>query len=211
MELLAEEPRYLLQLSKDLGLTMPAIQKHLDILHEAGFVTSYEEKSDLAAPPRRYYRLESSFYLSAGITSSFVSIDVRPLNSPTTTVPKEFEKIRDKVENLAQIKDDRVRLRKSDELLAETETLIRRLDELKLFLLNLKRETKETASETIREISETSLERRLLHTVLGSTHPLEPELLSASLEIREKTVEDILKELERRGIDLRKDQAKTRR
>ncbi len=203
LELLAEEPRYLLQLSKELGVTMPAIQKHLEVLKDGGLIVSFEEKSDLGAPARRYYRLKSSVYLTAGITSNFVKIETLPLAvEAPKDVPKEFTDLQREVEELREIKGYKEKLKKSDELLANIDDVIKRLDDLKVFLLKLRQEIKQIANESIKRLSETSLERRILHKVLGSPMPPNPELISAQLEIRERTVEDVLKELERKGITL---------
>ncbi len=66
IELLSEEPRYLFQLSKELGdvASQPAILKHLRELEEHGIVESYEVSSVGSRKPRKYYRLRNSFLIS---------------------------------------------------------------------------------------------------------------------------------------------------
>ncbi len=205
LELLAEEPRYLLQLSKELSVTMPAIKKHLEVLGNGGLIESFGEKSDLGAPFRRYYRLKSSIYLTAGIANNFVKIETLPLAvEAPKDIPKEFTDLQEEAKNLCEIKDHKERLKKADKILTEIDNIIKGLDELKVFLLNLRQEVKQIANETIRQLSETGLERRILHTVLDFHVPADADLISARLEIRERTVEDVLKELERKGITLSK-------
>ena len=205
LELLAEEPRYLLQLSRELGVTMPAIRKHLDVLEDGGLTVSFQQKSDLGAPPRRYYRLNRSLYLTAGITSDFVKIETFPLviEAPKD-VPKEFTDLQREVKNLREIKDHKERLKKLDGILANLDNVMKKLDNFKVLLLNLRQEIKQIANETIKQLSGSGVERRILHVILGSGSPPDPELISARLEIRERTVEDVLKELERKGVALAK-------
>lgn len=205
LELLAEEPRYLLQLSKELGVTMPAIKKHLEVLEDGSLVVSFEEKSDLGAPLRRYYRLKSSVYLTAGIANGFVTTNTLPITEKTLErIPRDLAMLREEVEQLREIKEHGERLKRADSLLAEVEDIARRLDDEKVFLLNLKQEIRRIASETIRQVSETGQERRILHMIIGSASPPEPEIISARLEIRERTVEEFLNELERKGIGIAK-------
>ena len=42
LQLLADEPRYFIQLSKDLGVSQQAVLKHLELLEKNGFVSSFE-------------------------------------------------------------------------------------------------------------------------------------------------------------------------
>ncbi|MHB1868308.1 MAG: ArsR/SmtB family transcription factor, partial [Nitrososphaerales archaeon] len=72
LQLLADEPRYFIQLSKDLGVSQQAVLKHLEILERNGFVSSFEGDSDFAAPKRKYYQLDRSCMLAIGITNDAV-------------------------------------------------------------------------------------------------------------------------------------------
>ncbi len=119
--------------------------------------------------------------------------------------------LRKEVEQLREIKGHGERLKRADSLLAVVDDIARRLDDEKVFLLNLKREIRRVAGETIRQVSETEQERRILHTIIGSAYPPDPEIISARLEIRERTVEEVLNELERRGVGIAKHVRKSSR
>ena len=67
LRFLADEPRYFIQLSKDLGVSQQAVLKHLEILEKFGFVTSFEKESEFAAPNRKYFELNRSCMLAIGI------------------------------------------------------------------------------------------------------------------------------------------------
>lgn len=56
LSLLSEEPHYILQLSRKLNVTQPAVLKHLDILTKTGLIESFERRSRRGAA-RKYYKI----------------------------------------------------------------------------------------------------------------------------------------------------------
>lgn len=52
---LSRDTNYPLQLSRELNVSQQAIMKHLKVLEDNSFVSSYEERSDRGGPPRRIY------------------------------------------------------------------------------------------------------------------------------------------------------------
>lgn len=56
LSLLSEEPHYILQLSRKLNVTQPAILKHFNILAKAGLIESFGRKSRRGAA-RKYYKI----------------------------------------------------------------------------------------------------------------------------------------------------------
>lgn len=200
LELLAEEPKYLLQLSKELNVSLPAIQKHLEVLEKKNLITSYQKESDLAAPPRKYYQLKSSLYLSIGITGHFMKIGFNPIEERVTKeLPDDAYKIKEEIEELKQKKDLGERLKESHRILAQIDEMIRKFDDIKLSLLSLRHELQQIASQVIMQIGSTILERRVLYNILGSK-TLDSDIISAKLEVRERTIEEVLKELDQKGV-----------
>ncbi|MCP8315734.1 MAG: ArsR family transcriptional regulator [archaeon] len=201
LELLAEEPKYLLQLSKELSVSLPAVQKHLEILEKNNLITSYQKESELAAPPRKYYQLKSSLYLSVGITGHFMKIGFTPIEERVTKeLPDDISKIREEIEELKQKQDLRERLKESHRILAQLDEIMRKFDDIKLSLLSLRQEVQQIASQIIKQIGSTILERRVLYTILGSKMPPNSDSISAKLEVRERTIEEVLKELDQKGV-----------
>lgn len=60
LEALTREPHYPLQLSKELGISQPAVVKHLDLLEKNGLITGHQEDSRLG-PKRTVYETSSEF------------------------------------------------------------------------------------------------------------------------------------------------------
>ena len=78
---LSSEPMYFNQLAKKVGIGQQAILRHMKTLENAGFVQVYDEKSDLGAPDRKFYRLNSSFILSVSSSKDEFTISCNSLDS----------------------------------------------------------------------------------------------------------------------------------
>jgi ArsR family transcriptional regulator len=68
---LAREPMYFNPLAKEIGVGQQAILRHMKALEDIELVASYAERSNLGAPDRKYYRLNSSFSLTISISQDF--------------------------------------------------------------------------------------------------------------------------------------------
>ncbi len=74
LTVLSEEPMYFNQLAKKIGIGQQAILRHLQALEEGGLIETYAEKSDLGAPDRKYYRLNTSFILTISLSGDDFTI-----------------------------------------------------------------------------------------------------------------------------------------
>jgi ArsR family transcriptional regulator len=71
---LSDEPMYFNQLAKELGIGQQSILRHMQALEYGGIVKTYGEKSDLGAPNRKYYCLNSVFSLNISMSQDSFSI-----------------------------------------------------------------------------------------------------------------------------------------
>jgi ArsR family transcriptional regulator len=69
LNLISHEPMYFNQLAKEIRTGQQAILRHVKILEDTGLIKSYAERSDLGAPDRKYYRVNSSFNLSISVSN----------------------------------------------------------------------------------------------------------------------------------------------
>jgi ArsR family transcriptional regulator len=74
LSVLAREPMYFNQLAREIDIGQQAILRHLDALEESGLIETYAERSDLGAPNRKYYRLNSSFVLTIALSEDDFTI-----------------------------------------------------------------------------------------------------------------------------------------
>ena len=74
LNLISHEPMYFNQLAKEIRTGQQAILRHVKILEDTGLIKSYAERSDLGAPNRKYYRVNSSFNLSISVSNDNFTI-----------------------------------------------------------------------------------------------------------------------------------------
>lgn len=79
LSVLAREPMYFNQLAREIDIGQQAILRHLDALETSGLIETYAEKSDLGAPNRKYYRLNSSFVLTVALSEDDFTISSRKI------------------------------------------------------------------------------------------------------------------------------------
>ncbi len=201
LRLLAQEPRYFIQLSRDLGVSQQAILKHLELLERAGFVSPYSAKSDLPAPKRKYYRLNRSIYMSIGITEDDVSIRLRDIATNQDDAKHSFrDTILPETTDESNGSDSEL-----SDFLGSSRDMLKRLDERvgelerhKVSLLKLRQTVMRRIHDAVRSNFDDPLERSILYSLLTSGDALDVASLSERLNVREREVERSLEEIGRR-------------
>src|SRR5487761_62651 len=185
LQLLADEPRYFIQLSKELGVSQQAVLKHLVILEKNGFISSYEEESDFPAPKRKYFQLSLSCVLEVGITRDavqFVFQDIPRLDREDQIEEKELKALS----------------RKVNTVLEEINGTLKETLETEILLLRFKQRLTRAAHKAIRESFDEELHRHILYSTIGEQKQPNIDQLSSMLDIREKEIGEALKLLKKR-------------
>ena len=134
---LSSEPMYFNQLSKKIGIGQQAILRHMKTLEDAGFVHAYDEKSDLGAPDRKFYCLDSSFFLSILSTKDEFVIKYDTLESKKN---KDATKLQNKMSTIGESGNvlDFIyeNLTNTDQEILEIETKLQHLREIRQVLLH---------------------------------------------------------------------------
>ena len=108
LNLISHEPMYFNQLAKEIRTGQQAILRHVKILEDSGLIESYSEKSNLGAPDRKYYRVNSSFNLSISVSNDNFTIrneDIKELRyKEADTLYKKF----DELHSITFIQNDRL-------------------------------------------------------------------------------------------------------
>lgn len=198
LQLLADEPRYFIQLSKDLGVSQQAVLKHLEILERNGFVSTYEGESDYAAPKRKYYQLNRSCMLAVGITKDavqFVFHDIPQESVRAKPSQTEFKSLQRHLLDLERENDSSRILEISDTLLREINSKLTEIASTEIALLGLKQRITKTAHEAIRNAFDEELQRQILYSTIGEEERPDIDELSERLDAREREISDALKAL----------------
>jgi len=95
LELLAKEPKYLLQLSRELNVSQQAILKHINVLMRAGLIRAYEVKMGSLGPSRKYYELVRPISLSINLFRGYSEIEAHEV---TDEVPDHLRRVLELVE-----------------------------------------------------------------------------------------------------------------
>jgi predicted transcriptional regulator len=201
LQLLADEPRYFIQLSKDLGVSQQAVLKHLDMLERHGFISSYESESEFAAPKRKYFQLDKSCMLAIGITRDaveFVFRDIPLQEFESAGEDRELRTVAKEVSQIEKESDIARKLNSSDKLLKEINERLTQLTKTEIALLRLKQQVTKTAHDAIRESFSEELQRQILYETLGEVKQLNVDQLSAILDTREKEISSALRILKQR-------------
>src|ERR671922_2754389 len=159
---LAREPMYFNQLANEIGVGQQAILRHMKALEDIGLVASYAEKSNLGAPDRKYYRLNSSFSMNISISQDSFSIENHKIEQYRY---KESDKFYKEYDLLAQV-DDVQTLKQLQANLSNIEkeisTLDSRLNDLRALKQLIVRRLHRIAKDNFEE----EFERKIVHTII---------------------------------------------
>ena len=203
LESLTNEPKYFIQLSKEIGVSQQAVLKHLFLLENFGLIESFKAKSNLAAPDRKYFQLNRSVYLSIGITGNSMEIKMENIKGPNKIRSKNNMAIESKVGSIKKDKEITDILKNTKHKLELLAKRMQELEDEKIHLLKEKQQILEITHQVIRESLEEDLARRILYSNLISREITDIEELSEILNTREKEIKIIVKSLEDRfSVDL---------
>ena len=203
LESLTNEPKYFIQLSKEIGVSQQAVLKHLFLLENFGLIESFKAKSNLAAPDRKYFQLNRSVYLSIGITGNSMEIKMENIKGPNKIRSKNNMAIESKEGSIKKDKEITDILKNTKHKLELLAKRMQELEDEKIHLLKEKQQILEITHQVIRESLEEDLARRILYSNLISREIIDIEELSEILNTREKEIKIVVKSLEDRfSVDL---------
>jgi len=218
LNLISHEPMYFNQLAKEIRTGQQAILRHVKILEDTGLIESYAKKSDLGAPDRKYYRVNSSFNLSISVSNDNFTVrneDIEELRyKEADTLYKKFDELDSLVRhhddgNLVESssKNTRNNQRKStmslDQILLKLQQNLEDTEEQILHLesrLNDLRALKQAIIKKIHGIEKENfddIERRLICSIMEGPMCRKEEQLTASelaeiLDKNERTIKNAL-------------------
>ncbi|MCS7140222.1 MAG: helix-turn-helix domain-containing protein [Candidatus Nezhaarchaeota archaeon] len=121
LELLAKEPKYLLQMSRELNISQQAILKHINLLLRAGLIRVCEVKKGSLGPSRKYYELVKPISMTIDVFKGFTEVNVREISGE---LPDDIKKMLKTVEDAIVSRPGTVEL-----ILDEAKRLIREIDD----------------------------------------------------------------------------------
>jgi predicted transcriptional regulator len=104
--LISHEPMYFNQLAREIGTGQQAILRHVKILEDNGLIESYAKKSELGAPNRKYYKVNSSFNLSISVSNDNFTVRNEDIRESRYKEADILYKKFDELESIVLYQDD---------------------------------------------------------------------------------------------------------
>ncbi len=163
LALLANEPLYFNQVSKQIGIGQQAMLRHMQALADTGFVSTYDKKSTFGAPDRKYYRLNSSFNLSISLSEDEFSIDYNEKNMSDGKSDKLFGKRFKQISNDPSLALDSLRADLS-EMDEEIQNLQSKINDLKSIRQVILQKIHQIGDENFEE-----MERKIIYNMMRNS------------------------------------------
>jgi len=162
LSILSEEPMYFNQLAKKIDIGQQSILRHMVILEKSGLIETYEERSNLGGPNRKYYKVKSSFNINVSLSKdsfSLVNKEIEEIGyKDTLTFYKDFEsKTKDDANNAL------IYLR---EIFLDIEDQINDLEERTNHLRAMKQRVLSKLQTVCEGIKLDSLERNIIYGII---------------------------------------------
>ena len=192
LEVLAIEPHYPLQLSKELGISQPAIVKHLDQMERIGMIRGYQEESRMG-PKKTLYVPNSEFTLLVDMRNGMFTVR---LAQPSDGVSDDAsDNLSDGQEEERKGKREKERIEGIEEIrnnISEIDQQLREIEELRSKMI---RRRESLISMMLNAVSESTYRHRsLLYELLNEPEKDLNELsmdLSMNLERAREMIQDI--------------------
>jgi len=123
LTLLSEEPHYISQIAIKLGVTQPAILKHLSVLQRAGLIESFWKKSPLGAA-RKYYKICDSVGIEIAINPRDFKVTRRPQRMSCSKYLEMERVIKLLTEEINMAKEVTTKAAKAQELMEMADALL---------------------------------------------------------------------------------------
>lgn len=141
LAVLSQEPMYFNQLAKEIDIGQQAVLRHLQALEDGGLIETYAEKSDLGAPDRKYYRLNTSFILTISLSEDDFTVTnqkiVESRNKESMKYYKKLDSIPEDVgEALSSLQENLVGIEQEISSLESRLNDLRALKQLILYRLH---------------------------------------------------------------------------
>jgi len=197
---LSDEPMYFNQLAKAIGIGQQAILRHMQALEEGGIIKTYEEKSNLGGPNRKYYCLSSSFSLIISMSQDSFSVTNNQIieklnfNGDNKNNRKNLDKLFTDSKSIpkSSVKNELALVRKN---LLSIENGISDLESR----LNNLQTLKQTVLHRLHEIGKDNfgrLERKILYKAITAQSPVPISKLASLLNENESQVKNAVSNLQ---------------
>lgn len=198
LEILAEEPAYLNQLTREIRVSQQAILKHLEYLQERGIIKSFIVRGEGGTPPKKYYEIDDSVLLLSELAKSL--LDRSALRDGGVASEGELKLQVDpssekrKLEEIGSL-DTEQRIRALREYVCSLEDTLERISAAYYALTQLKIQALNMARRTLREKFESAEDRRMLYRAITMDDDELREYFREMIENQREWVQRVFNEM----------------
>jgi predicted transcriptional regulator len=173
LNLISHEPMYFNQLAKEIRTGQQAILRHVKILEDTGLIKSYAERSDLGAPNRKYYRVDSSFNLNISVSNDNFTVRNEDIGELRYKEADALYKKFDELDSIILSHDNNT----LDESMSKNTTSNQRKSVMSLdqILLMLQQNLEDTEGQILHLESRLNDLRALKQAIIKKIHDIEKE------------------------------------
>lgn len=167
LEILAQEPAYLNQLSRELKVSQQAILKHLEYLQNKGFITSFVVEEG-GTPPKKYYKLADQVVLFEELTRDLLdrmSALKKEFSQSTCSITINFDELSNRLNELTELSPSQ-RLKSVRQIVNEIEQKMEQVARIYAKLGELRLKALEIGREALKNGALEPEERRVIYRTL---------------------------------------------
>jgi predicted transcriptional regulator len=190
IRLLADKPRYFLELARELKISQQSLHIHLNKLASIGVIKSYTVKSPYG-PYRKYYALNNDFCIELNVLNGLYHINIWSSIKEINGFD-DFKDLERLIDNIEKENDPLKSLRLTNNILREINKRLNEVNMRKLYLISLMAKARRKAIEIIDKLNINYVERKVLKDTLG----LDPEKIDELInKVFTEEIELIAKEI----------------
>src|SRR5579875_674921 len=198
LEILAEEPAYLNQLTREIRVSQQAILKHLEYLQERGIIKSFIVRGEGGTPPKKYYEIDDSVLLLSELAKSLLDRS-EPKEGGAGSVGElrlqvDPSREKHKLEEIGSL-DAEQRSRALREYVCSLEYTLERVSAAYYALTQLKIQALNMARRTLREKFESAEDRRMLYRAITMDDEELREYFRQMIENQREWVQRVFNEM----------------
>ena len=166
LERLAREPHYPMQLAELIGVSQPAIVKHLKELEDGGMVSKQQVPSEKGGPPRTIYAVDRAFSIHVDIGPDLFRCEERKLSG--TPPMRLSSKLPESSRHIAESISGRKKIAVAEGLahLRGLATILEELDSQRDALISLHQHIRQRVSAGVEADFDNYEERTLIQTMV---------------------------------------------
>lgn len=190
LELLSHKPYYAFELAKALGISQRAVVKHLEILHEKGFITERTVPSPLG-PQRTYFEINRSIAISMWFGPHEFRIRMVDFPDLDEEYDDESKHIDEELNKFIKVQIGRIK---------ELDDKLKKIEKERILILRERQRILGSLDEALFEAGFDETTKKIFFLILSSDKPLSVDEIAEKLRLSSKVVQNAIEQLQKNEL-----------